>query len=138
MISPGVGCGIVLLRGDNVLLLRRRRAPEAGTWSLVGGKVDFLERAEDAARRETFEEAGIVVGALSLLGVSEQLLTDEAQHWISLVFLADEFTGDPVLAEPEKHSDLGWFPLDALPSPLARAVPDAVRLLRARQVAGAI
>ena len=35
------------------------KAPEAGFWSLVGGKVDFLERAEDAVVRETREEVGV-------------------------------------------------------------------------------
>ncbi len=137
--TPGVGCGVVLRRGDRILLIRRRRPPEAGAWGLVGGKVDFLEHAIDAARRECLEESGIRAGALSLLGVSEQLMDDEAQHWVSLIFLAEGFEGEPVLAEPEKHSELGWFAPDALPSPLCRAVRDALALLgstRDRRAAG--
>lgn len=130
--TPGVGCGVLFQRRGTILLLKRRRPPEAGHWSLVGGKVDPFERGEDAARREAREESGLVLGSLSLLGVSEQLMPEEAQHWVSLIFLAEDFEGEPLLAEPEKHAALGWFPLDDLPAPLGRAVPDALALWRAR------
>ena len=50
--APGVGCGAAILREGRLLLVKRRKAPEAGCWSLPGGKVDFLERVEDAVRRE--------------------------------------------------------------------------------------
>ena len=37
---PGVGCGLVVQRPDGrVLLYRRLKAPEAGFWTIVGGKV---------------------------------------------------------------------------------------------------
>jgi hypothetical protein len=29
------------------------------------------------------------------------------------------------LLEPEKHADIGWFVLDALPSPLAQSAREA-------------
>lgn len=67
----GVGCGLVLRRGREVLLVRRRRPPEAGHWSLVGGKIDFMEDAKTAASRECREEVGVEPHGLCLLGVSE-------------------------------------------------------------------
>jgi 8-oxo-dGTP diphosphatase len=42
-VYPKVGVGGVVLRDDKVLLLLRK-APEVGTWSLPGGRVEFMER----------------------------------------------------------------------------------------------
>jgi 8-oxo-dGTP diphosphatase len=130
--GPRVGCGVAILRDRKVLLIRRTRPPEAGCWSLPGGKVDLWERTEDAARREITEELGIKLGALALLCVVDFVAPEEREHWVSPAFLANEFEGQPALLEPEKHTDLGWFPLDALPSPLARSVLGAVKALQSR------
>ncbi|RVL09481.1 NUDIX domain-containing protein, partial [Sinorhizobium meliloti] len=46
---PGLGCGLAILRDGKILLCRRLKAPEAGHWSIVGGKVDHMELAQDAA-----------------------------------------------------------------------------------------
>ncbi len=37
--------------------------------------------------------------------------------------------------EPEKLPEFGWFPLDALPTPLSRFAADAVKALEARHLA---
>ena len=73
---PWVGIGVVLLRAENesllradeVLLVRRGRAPGLGQWSLPGGAQHVGETAEAAARRELAEETGLEAGPLSLLG----------------------------------------------------------------------
>ena len=57
--APRVGIGIVLLRGDEVLLVRRGRPPAEGQWSLPGGVQELGETAEACARRELFEETGL-------------------------------------------------------------------------------
>ncbi len=67
--EPRVGCGVAILRDDALLLIRRARPPEAGCWSLPGGKIDLGERTEDAARREILEEVGLRLGDLQLLCV---------------------------------------------------------------------
>ena len=127
---PGLGCGLAILRDGKLLLYRRLRAPEAGTWNIVGGKVDHMERAMEAARREAEEESGLTVGAVDFLCVSEQILADERQHWLSLIYVTEDFSGEARVMEPEKLPEFGWFPLDALPSPLSRFAADAVKALR--------
>jgi 8-oxo-dGTP diphosphatase len=130
--APRVGCGVAILRDRKLLLIRRARPPEAGCWSLPGGKVELWERTEEAARREIAEELGIKLGALNLLCVVDYLAPDEREHWVSPAFQANEFEGEPALLEPEKHTDLGWFTLDALPGPLARSALEAARVLQSR------
>lgn len=126
---PRVGVGAAILRDGKLLLIRRKRSPEAGFWSLPGGKVDPFETIADAARREIDEELGITLGALRLLCVVDHMADDE--HWVAPTFLAEAFVGEPAIREPEKHSEMGWFGLQALPSPLAQSVEAAVAALRA-------
>lgn len=126
---PGLGCGLAVLRDGKILLCRRLKAPEAGHWSIVGGKVDHMERAQDAARREAEEESGLFIHSTRFLCVSEQVIEADRQHWISLIYATEDFSGEPRLTEPDKLSDIGWFDLSALPQPLSRFAADAVRAL---------
>ncbi|MCR5875035.1 NUDIX domain-containing protein [Phenylobacterium sp. J426] len=127
--APRVGCGVAIVRDGALLLIRRARSPEADSWSLPGGKVDFGEPTEAAARREVAEELGLQLGPLELLCLVDLIVSEEAAHWVSPVFLARTFDGEPALLEPEKHTGLGWFALDALPAPLASSAREAARAL---------
>ena len=131
---PGLGCGLAILREGRLLLYRRLRAPEAGSWNIVGGKVDHMERAIDSARREAEEESGLRIGAVELLCISEQIIEDERQHWLSLIYVTEDFSGEARVMEPEKLPEFGWFALDDLPSPLSRFAADAVKALRERHL----
>lgn len=122
---PGVGAGLVIMRDGKVLLCKRIKAPEAGHWSIVGGKVDHLEPSKDAARREAEEETGLTIGAVRFLCVSEQIIAADGQHWLSLIFATEDTHGDATLTEPDKLSDIGWFALDELPTPLSVFAKDA-------------
>jgi 8-oxo-dGTP diphosphatase len=129
---PGVGTGLAILRDGKLLLYRRTRPPEAGHWNIVGGKVDHLEQSRDAARREAEEETGLEIGAVDFLCLSEQIFTDEGQHWVSLIYVTSDISGEPQVVEPEKLPEFGWFDLDDLPQPTSRFALDAVKVLKDR------
>jgi mutator protein MutT len=66
--SPGSGPSPVLCVGGIVsdargrlLLIRRAHDPEAGRWSLPGGKVEAGETTAEATAREVGEETGLAV-----------------------------------------------------------------------------
>jgi 8-oxo-dGTP diphosphatase len=126
----GVGCGAAILHEGRILLVRRLKTPEAGSWSLVGGKVDFLERAEEAARRETLEEIGVGIELGPLLCLVQMIGVD-GQHWISPVYRARLKAGEPRNCEPDKIAAIGWFTLDDPPAPLALAAREAIAMLLA-------
>jgi len=128
--SPGVGCGIVFIRDGHILLLQRKKSPETGAWGIPGGKIDFLETAEQAIRREALEETGLEAGDIKLLGLSEQLFHDEKQHWFGVLFQAESFSGEMQLLEPDKHGGIDWFPLDNLPDRLTLPTVHALDLIR--------
>lgn len=128
---PGLGCGLVIIREGRILLYRRANAPEAGHWNIVGGKVDHMERTLDAARREAEEETGLSINGLDFLCISEQVIEKDAQHWVSMIYVTRDFSGEPQLTEPDKLTELGWFEIDNLPDPISRFTLDAVAALRA-------
>lgn len=57
---PCVGA-IVHDDAHRLLMIRRANAPNAGKWSLPGGRVERDETDADAVRREVAEETGLVV-----------------------------------------------------------------------------
>ena len=125
----GVGCGAAIVSDGRILLVKRRRAPEAGRWNLPGGKVDYLERIEDAIRREVREETGLSIRLVRMLQVTE-MLGQDGQHWVSPVWLAEVDEGQLRNCEPDKAEAVGWFPLDAPPAPLGQAANEAIANLR--------
>lgn len=86
--------GVVCLRlaagGPEVLLIRRGKPPRLGEWSIPGGRIEWGERAVDAALRELREEAAVEAAMLGLLDVVDglfgerhYLLVDYAVRWTS-------------------------------------------------------
>lgn len=63
-----------------------------------------MERAAEAARRETQEETGLVIGEVRFLGVDERVFENDQHHWISLLYATEDFTGEARIMEPEKHT----------------------------------
>ena len=126
--APGVGCGAAIVRDGEILLIKRLKPPEAGCWSLPGGKVDFLERVADAVVREIREEIGVVIALERRLGWVEIVGLDD-QPWVSPIYLARLVAGEPRVCEPAKHAGVAWFPLDRPPTPLSAAARDALAAL---------
>ena len=129
-LRPRIGCGAAVLDGQGrILLVQRRRMPEAGHWGQPGGKLDWGETSRVCAEREIREELGITVVAGPVLCVTDMI--GETSHWVAVTYRADGCVGEPAIQEPEALANWGWFPLDALPSPLTAATLDAVAALRA-------
>jgi len=127
----GVGVGAIVIDGGRVLLLKRKKEPEAGLWGIQGGAVEFGETIDQAVERELKEELGIECEIVRLLGVTDHIVPEEGVHWVSPVFLAKITSGTPKNAEPEKHSEMRWFDLDNLPEEVTLTTKNAVRLLGA-------
>lgn len=118
----GVGVGALIVDKQGRLFLARRgplAQNEIGCWEFPGGSVEFGETLVDALRREIFEEYGIDIEVGDLLDVVDHILPDEGQHWVSPTYLCAIRAGVPVIREPDKCSEIGWFAPDAVPGELS-------------------
>lgn len=95
--TPKVCVGVVCIRDDNVLLIRRGRPPRQGHWSIPGGKLEFGETLHDAALRELHEETGCTARIGRLIQVYE--LIEEGFHYVLVDYLAAYVQGEPQAAD---------------------------------------
>lgn len=102
---------------DEVLLIERKHDPYEGCWALPGGFVDMDETLADAAKRELYEETGVVVDSLTQFRAYDAINRDPRDRTISVTFLgfANE---DAKIKAGDDASSADWFSFDALP-PLA-------------------
>jgi ADP-ribose pyrophosphatase len=130
---PRVGVGVLIVDDRaQVLLTLRKLPPEAGCWSIVGGKLDYLETLQECAVREAFEEVGLEVAVDSLLCVTDHLLPHESQHWVSPPYLGRVLQGQARNCEPQKTSQVEWFALDNLPANLTMTARNAITAYKRR------
>ena len=68
-LDPKVAVGTIISTGEGIVLVKRAIEPAYGKWVFPGGLVDRGERVEDAAVRETREEACLDVRLTGLLKI---------------------------------------------------------------------
>jgi len=94
--APVAAVSALLVRGDRVLLIRRRAEPNRGRWSFPGGVVDLGESVRDAVVREVREETGLRVEPREVVDVSDVILPDRGPpeyHFVLAVFRANRVGG---------------------------------------------
>jgi 8-oxo-dGTP diphosphatase len=117
-----------------IVLIRRKSEPFKGAYALPGGFVDLGETVEAACRREVFEEAGVAVGKLRLVGVYSDPRRDPRGHTVSIAYLANL----PDAPKPKAGSDAAaaewvkdWRALN-LAFDHAKIIADAEKIMKVR------
>jgi 8-oxo-dGTP diphosphatase len=129
--NPAVGVAVVLLQGEQILLGRRARGPYQGHWCIPCGYVEWGEDVRDAAQREFLEETGLEVAVGEVYAVHSNF--HNPQSLTVGVWFSGRVTGGSL--QPGDDLDRArYFPLDALPEPLAFPT-DALVLERLRREA---
>jgi len=115
---PIAGVGVVVFRNEEVLLVKRKKAPYKGQWSIPGGKQRLGEPVTQAARRELMEETGVEVNELTLIDVIDIIVPDEERkilyHYIVADYRAHWLSGE--CSPGDDAQDVQWFNLNKLGS----------------------
>lgn len=129
---PLIGVGIIIKKGDKVLLLKRKGSHGEGEWALPGGYQELGESLKECAVREVKEETGLITKQkdLKFVSLSEQrtFIKTDGKHFITIGFLV-EYKGkeEPQIGELEKCQAIAWFDLSYLPKPLFAPSRDSLR-----------
>ena len=110
---PYVGVGIVVFRGDEVLLVERAKPPIRNRWSIPGGAQEIGETVHEAALRELMEETSLEADLIGLIDVVDSITRDQDSrvqfHYTLVDFAAEWRSGEAAAAD-----DVGavrWVPL---------------------------
>jgi len=119
--AVGSGFGVILEKSSKILLGRRHPDPDkadsvfrsAGVWCLPGGKLDWDESLEDGAIREVKEETGIIIKNPQVISVHNCI--NEHAHFLTVGLLAQDWSGEAKVMEPDEITVWKWFDLKELP-----------------------
>lgn len=101
----------------NLLMTLRTSTHEPGTWCPPGGHLEMGENFLDCCKKEVKEEVGLDIEEIETLGVVNNIFS-LTKHYVNVDFLAKGVSGKPIINEPAKIGEIGWYPLDKLPQPL--------------------
>ena len=116
-VTPKVAVGAVVGNDRGELLLVRRA--DSGVWLYPTGWADVGYSPSEVAVKEVAEETGIEVEPVRVIGVLDGLRLGFTRIPLYSVVFHCRALGGTLRAHPLECLDVGWFPEEALPSPLA-------------------
>lgn len=125
---------ILLRKGNQICMFKRTGTGWMdGFYSLPAGGLEEGETLTAAAAREANEELGVSIAPENLELSHTLHVRTEERSWVGHFFSCTHWQGEPYLAEPEKHSALGWEEMDVLPHntiPYVRQAIDNILISR--------
>jgi len=113
---------VVLFNDKNQVLLEERA--DDGYFDFPGGSIDLKESAEEAAKRELFEETGLIADELVLLKVYSGEIThyvyfngDEI-YGVDLVYICKKYHGK-LTPQKEEVNNLQFYDLECMPDKMS-------------------
>jgi 8-oxo-dGTP diphosphatase len=125
ILTVDIACFALAERELQILLVRRREEPFAGSWSLPSGEVETEEPLDDAGQRVLSETTGLWGLYLEQLYTFGDPGRDPRGRAISVAYYAILPSGVQTIRQRaatrlgRSVQEAAWFPIDKLPGPLA-------------------
>ncbi len=104
---------LIIQKDNQVLLGMKKRGFGMGKWNGFGGKVEAGETIEEAAKRELFEESGVIANVIEKMGVLDFSWLGKENDILEVnIFKATDFLGQPQEGEEMKPQ---WFGVNEIP-----------------------
>jgi len=135
-----IGGSVIVYKNGKILLQLRK---DNCCWSYHGGCVELGELVEETAKRELFEETGLVANSLELMGIfsgAELFYTYPNGDMVAnndVVYLCEDFSGETT-TETNETTDLRWFDIDNLPEnispPVMKPLAQCLKFIKNREM----
>ena len=120
-----VGASVIVEDKDGRILLQLRS--DNHCWGYAGGSVELDEKVEDAAKRELFEETGLIANSLELFAVFSGIDThyiypngDEVSN-VDIVYICKDYDGE-LRCQVGEVDDLKFFEIDKIPHNISKPI----------------
>ncbi|MER2118970.1 MAG: NUDIX hydrolase [Solibacillus sp.] len=116
IIAPG--SAIIVMSKENELLLQLRS--DTKDWGIPGGGMELGDSFEETAKKELYEETGLITNHLEILGVASgkefyyKFPHGDEIYNATVIFKTLEISGN--MRKDEESLELAYFPLDSLPN----------------------
>lgn len=118
-----LGIYAIVLKGQQILLIKKGAGPYAGMLDLPGGRPEHGETIEQTLKRELLEETGVIMHESKLFDNYSFVVEwrnaeniQESFHHMAMVYLVESYDDSGLIYEMNRHDSLGarWYALSNL------------------------
>ena len=128
---PLLQVGASVIVEDNIGRILLQLRSDNHCWGYSGGSVELDENVEEAAKRELFEETGLIAHKLKLFGVFSGKEThyiypngDEVSN-IDIVYICDDYSGE-LRCQAGEVDQLRFYEIDQIPNNISKPIEKAL------------
>jgi 8-oxo-dGTP pyrophosphatase MutT (NUDIX family) len=120
-----VGSLVIMKDEKGRILLQQRKHPY-GFWGLPGGLMELGESTEETARREVWEETGLILGNLKMIDVVSgadnfiKAPNGDEFYMVTVVYETSEISGELRMNQQESL-DFRYFKTSELPEQIVKS-----------------
>jgi ADP-ribose pyrophosphatase YjhB (NUDIX family) len=120
-----VGAVVIIVDEQGRLLLQQRKSPH-GVWGLPGGLMELGESTEEVAKREVFEETGLIVNQLHLInvysGANQFIIAENGDEFyvVTVAYYTEEYKGE-LKVDPSESIQFRFISPNELPEKIVKS-----------------
>lgn len=110
-----VAVGCVLIKNEEILLVKRKYPPAEGLWAIPGGVVESNESIYEAAIRELWEETGLRAKPIGVIAIADVVFREENRvkyRYVIIDVYFDPSSIEGFLKPSEEVIDANWFKIN--------------------------